>query len=123
VGCAENAGRAITVDDLPALAVVFETTRGYFLAPTSDIFVNESPQVEVGDRSLPGVWLVAMAAAGDATPQSPTGEGPLSAWARFFEVLAQLVRRGGVAGRDARLLHQTLARLRAATAQEEGPRR
>ena len=118
-GAAEAGTRNITVDELAALAVVFETTPGYFLAPPATEFESGSPVVEVGKHDLPATWLVASAAAGDAAP-SPVGEGPTTPWARFFEVLALVVRRKGLASKDARLLHHTLARLRAATTEEDG---
>jgi len=112
VGTAEGGQRNITVDELAALSVVFSTTPGYWLAPETEAFGEADPTVEAGAGALSGTWLVAAAAAGDA---APSDQGEFSAWARFHEVMAQVIRREGVSGKNARLLHQTLSRLRAVT--------
>ena len=67
-GYAENVGRNIAIDEFAALAIVFETTPGYFLAPPAEQFELGTPLIEAGDHELPGAWLVASAAAGDAAP-------------------------------------------------------
>jgi transcriptional regulator with XRE-family HTH domain len=118
VGYAENAGRKLTVDELVALAVVFGTTPGFWLAPPASSFDNDSPVVTTGKTELSGSWLVAAAAAGDAAP-SPIGDDGPSAWARLFDVMGRVVAREGMSSPNARLLHQTLARLRAAVAGDE----
>jgi transcriptional regulator with XRE-family HTH domain len=111
VGYAENGVRSITVDELGVLSIVFGTIPGYWLAPGAEAFDGEPPVVEVGKSKLPGAWLVGASCAGDAAP-SPIGHTGPSPWARFFSVLSRVVQREGISGRNARLLHQTLSRLR-----------
>ena len=115
-GYAESGTRQITVNELLALAVVFDTTPGYWLAPLPESF---GVSLKAGEVEVPGAWLIATAAAGDASPPLSGQQGP-SPWGRLFETLARVVETEGMSSKNATLLHRTLARLRSVSRTDNG---
>lgn len=120
VGHAEGSVREITVDEILGLSIVFGTTPSWWFAPTPDVALNDVPEVSLNGASVYSHWLIAAAASGDAVA-SGAGEGP-SAWGRLFRMLALVIEKEGMDSSRARLLNQTVARVRAALESGSDPR-